>query len=110
MLKHYKININTPINKLTRKQLDYILYGSDEPFHINVTSANGLKRESYEYFEGVLNHVKRLYFETTSEMARTFYGKFMSEKVCKVCRGKRLSPQALCVKINGKSIIDLTDM
>ena len=110
MLKHYKININTPINKLTRKQLDYILYGSDEPFHINVTSANGLKRESYEYFEGVLNHVKRLYFETTSEMARTFYGKFMSEKVCKVCGGKRLSPQALCVKINGKSIIDLTDM
>ena len=110
MLKHYKININTPINKLTRKQLDYILYGSDEPFHINVTSVNGLKRESYEYFEGVLNHVKRLYFETTSEMARTFYGKFMSEKVCKVCRGKRLSPQALCVKINGKSIIDLTDM
>ena len=110
MLKHYKININTPINKLTRKQLDYILYGSDEPFHINVTSANGLKRESYEYFEGVLNHVKRLYFETTSEMARTFYGKFMSEKVCKVCHGKRLSPQALCVKINGKSIIDLTDM
>ncbi len=110
MLKHYKININTPINKLTRKQLDYILYGSDKPFHINVTSANGLKRESYEYFEGVLNHVKRLYFETTSEMARTFYGKFMSEKVCKVCHGKRLSPQALCVKINGKSIIDLTDM
>ncbi len=110
MLKHYKIDINKPINKLTRKQLDYILYGSDEPLHISVTSANGLKRESYEYYEGVLNHVKRLYFETTSEMARTFYGKFMSEKVCKACGGKRLSPQALCVKINNKNIIELTDM
>lgn len=110
MLKHYKISPNTPINKLTRQQLDYILYGSDEPIHMNVTSVNGLKRENYDYYEGVLNHIKRLYFETTSEMARTFYGKFMSEKVCKVCKGKRLSPQALCVKINGKSIIDLTDM
>ena len=43
-------------------------------------------------------------------MARTFYGKFMSEKVCKDCHGKRLSEQALCVKINEKSIIDLTEM
>ena len=109
MLKHYKISPTTPINKLTKQQLNYILYGSDESIHMNVTSINGLKRENYDYFEGVLNHIKRLYFETTSEMARTFYGKFMSEKVCKVCKGKRLSPQALCVKINGKSIIDLTD-
>ena len=43
-------------------------------------------------------------------MARQFYAKFMSEKVCKSCKGQRLSPAALSVKINGKSIIDLTDM
>lgn len=110
MLNHYKINKDIPINKLTRKQIDLMMYGSDEPIHIVYKSSGGISHERYDYVEGVLNRVKRLYFETSSEFARTYYGKFMEEKTCKVCSGKRLNEKALCVKIDGKSIIDLTNM
>ena len=61
-------------------------------------------------YEGVLERVKRLYYSTTSEMARAYYGKFMAEKTCPICKGKRLGPAALAVKVGGKSIIDVTEM
>lgn len=110
MLEHYKINKDCPIRELKKEELKWILYGSDEPININIVSSGGIHQKKYDYVEGVLTKVKRLYFETNSEMARQFYAKFMSEKVCKSCKGQRLSPAALSVKINGKSIIDLTDM
>ncbi|WEK83303.1 MAG: excinuclease ABC subunit UvrA [Mycoplasma sp.] len=110
MLNHYKIDKDLPIKKLKKEDIDHILYGSDEPISISLRSSGGNKTEKYDYVEGVLSRVKRLYFETTSEMARNYYGKFMAEKTCKECHGKRLSKEALAVKINGKSIIDLTDM
>lgn len=110
MLSHYKIDKSVPIKELTREQIKVILYGSDEPINITVKSANGNKHQKYDYVEGVLSRVARLYYETTSEMARTYYGKFMSEKICNKCHGKRLSDEALSVKINEHSIIDLTDM
>ncbi len=110
MLKHYKIPLDKPIKELSRKQLNYIFYGSDEPIKFNITSDSGIKRQGSNYYEGILNHVKRLYFDTKSELLRSFYGKFMVEKKCKACNGKRLSKEALSIKINNKNIIELTDM
>ncbi|MCF0227330.1 MAG: excinuclease ABC subunit UvrA [Malacoplasma sp.] len=110
LCKHYKIDCNKPIRELSRQQLDYIFYGSDEPIEVKYRSSGGIKQEKMVMYEGVLERVKRLYYSTTSEMARAYYGKFMAEKTCPVCKGKRLGVAALSVKIGGKSIIDVTEM
>lgn len=110
LLKHYKISKTKPLSQFTKKEMDIIMYGSTEPIDITIKSSGGNVYSKYDYAEGVLSLVKRRHLETTSESARQYYSKYMSEKVCPECKGQRLSPAALCVKINGKSIIDLTEM
>ncbi len=61
-------------------------------------------------FEGVIPQTMRLYRETKSEWRKEEIEKFMKAEPCKVCMGKRLQPVVLAVKIEGKSIIDATDL
>ena len=110
LLLHYQIDITTPIQNLSKQDIDHILYGSDKPISVTMLSANGRKYEQVEYVEGVLDLVKRRHEETSSDMARDFYSKYMTEKVCKTCKGQRLNNSALCVKLNNHSIIDLTEL
>lgn len=109
LLIHYNIDVTKPIEQLSKQDINHILYGSDEPISVTMTSANGRKYEQVENVEGVLELVKRRHEETSSDMARDFYSKYMTEKVCKTCKGQRLNKAALCVKIQQKSIIDITE-
>lgn len=109
IIKHYKIDKTKPLKELDRKEIDLLLYGSDEAIEIDITSANNKKYSSIDYVEGVLELVNRRYQETSSELAREHYNKYMSEKVCKSCKGKKLSSQALSVLINKINIIDFIE-
>jgi len=62
------------------------------------------------YFEGVLPHLKRRFDNTESEFVKARLHNYMSEQPCETCKGDRLKPQALAVKIAGKSIRDVTAM
>lgn len=110
LLKHYKISKTKPLNEFTKKEMDIVMYGSKEPIDITIKSSSGNVYSKFDYAEGVLTLVKRRHLETTSETARQYYSKYMAEKTCSECHGQRLSKAALCVKINGKSIIDLTNL
>ena len=109
MWEHYKIDMFKPVKNLTKEERSIILYGSDEPISYSIELSNGKKVESQEYIEGVANLIKRRYHETTSEAAREFYSKFMSNIPCNVCHGKKLSDESLSVKINETDIIELTE-
>ena len=110
LIKHYNIPTHVPIKDLSDEHKDIIMHGSYEPINVSMTSANGRKYEQVEVVEGVLDLIKRRHAETTSDMAREYYSKYMSEKKCKVCKGQRLNKSALAVKLGGKSIIDLTEL
>ncbi|MCV3728684.1 excinuclease ABC subunit UvrA [Ureaplasma miroungigenitalium] len=108
LIKHYKIDKSVPIKNLKPQERKYLLYGSDEPINIDLLSVNKRAHTSVDYVEGVLELIKRRYEETNSEQAREHYNKYMSEKTCKQCHGKKLCKQALSVKINNFDIIDFT--
>jgi excinuclease ABC subunit A len=110
MLEHYKIDKNKPLMKFTKKEMDLIMYGSPEPIDCELHSSTGRTYKKFDYVEGVLELVKRRHLETSSEMARQYYSKYMSEKLCEHCHGKKLSPAALAVKIADKNIIDVTEL
>lgn len=62
------------------------------------------------HFEGVLPNLKRRWETTESESAKQKLHAFLSEAPCQACAGRRLKDEALCVKIEGKNLADLTAM
>src|SRR5207245_3382851 len=97
-----------PIKSLPKKAIDAILNGVDDQLKLTYENRNGQKR-SYEYeWEGVLGYIERQYRETTSEYIRADVERYMSERPCPVCKGKRLKPEALAVTIGGRNIAEVT--
>lgn len=58
-----------------------------------------------------MHGIERRYKETASESAREeMEAKYMTERTCKTCHGKRLKDVVLAITVNDKSIIDLTEV
>ncbi|AEH51118.1 excinuclease ABC subunit UvrA [Pseudothermotoga thermarum] len=65
----------------------------------------------YGDFEGVVPYLERRYRETESEEIKEWIErKFIVERTCQVCGGKKLKAEALAVKIRGLNIIEITEM
>lgn len=58
--------MDKPISKLTKKELDIVLHGSDEPVSYTIVNNKGLTREYNEPIEGVADLIERRYLETGS--------------------------------------------
>ncbi len=107
---HYKIDIDKPIEKLTKKEMDIICFGSTEPIDYQLESKSGNSFRKVEFIEGVCTLIERRFMETTSQMSREWYSTFLSEAPCPVCGGKRLNEQALSVRVCGLNIFEWTQM
>ena len=106
----YGIDMNQPINKLKREELDIILYGSKDMIEFNYTSKTGNTRKARNYYEGIITNLERRYMETKSTWIREWIEGFMTESVCPTCNGARLSEGVLAVKINHKNIYEVTKL
>lgn len=103
--KSVGIDMDTPFNKLSKKQQEQILYGNGEtPFHFHYENDFGGIRDVDVPFEGVINNISRRYRETNSDFTREQMRKYMTELPCPVCHGYRLNQRALAVKIDGRNI------
>lgn len=108
--KQFKINMDTPFNKLSKRQKDIILYGAgDKTFHFHYESDFGGVRDVDTKFEGVINNIERRYHDTNSDFTRDTMRKYMTELTCGTCHGKRLNEKALAVKVNGKDIAEASE-
>lgn len=110
LLDHYDISVDTPINKIPKKKLNYVLYGSHEKIRYTLYSRSGTNSEKYDYIEGVVPMIERRFLETNSSWNREWYGSFIGETECQTCHGARLNPKVLAVKVGGKNIYEWTQM
>lgn len=109
--EQYKFSLNTPIKKLTEKQLKALLYGADEQVTVTYKSKfRGSSRTYKTWFEGVVNLLQRRYGETGSDMVKEDIEQYMSEVPCSACEGKRLKPESLAVTVNKLNISDVAAM
>jgi len=106
--RRHGFDVWKPIERMTEKQLDVLLYGDKEP-QVGRWNPGKLIRRGGG-FEGVIPQTMRLYRDTKSEWRKEEIEKFMKAEPCKTCLGKRLQPVVLAVKIDNNSIIDATDM
>ena len=102
----YAINMNTPLRDFPEKALQILFYGT-EGEKLSMITKNGNIFNAR--FEGIIPSLYRRY-ENGSDNVKEMIEKYMVTKHCKLCDGKRLNAQALSVKIDNKSIIDVTDM
>ncbi|MDR3126711.1 MAG: excinuclease ABC subunit UvrA [Rickettsiales bacterium] len=102
--RHYRISMDRPWRELPRRDQDIILYGSGGE-EVKVNWNGWVYKKAYE---GVMGNLDRRYHETESEWQRSEIEKYQSNVPCKKCGGKRLNEKALCIKIDGKDIIDAT--
>src|SRR5213080_1127619 len=108
--KHYKFTLDTKWKDVAKKTKDAILYGSGED-EIKFSYEDGVRSyDTKKPFEGVITNIDRRYRETESEWAREELAKYFSDVPCAACNGYRLKPEALCVKIGGKHIGEISEL
>ncbi len=111
MAKIHKIPLDKPLNELSKKQLDTILYGNgEERIKVSYTNSYGENKSFHTSYEGVINNLSRRYGETKSDAAREEIEKYMTSNLCPQCKGKRLRPEILWVLLGEASINDVTAM
>jgi excinuclease ABC subunit A len=109
--KKFGFDLTTPIEKMTSKQLDIILYGTEQNIYYKYESKYSQSKWEYESnFEGIIPNLQRLYNTTESESKREMLSHFMNERVCDTCSGKRLKKESLFIKLSQKSIMDIGDL
>ena len=87
-----------------------LLHGSGEE-DIKFSYEDGVRSyDTKKPFEGVITNINRRYRETESEWAREELAKYFSDIPCEGCHGYRLKPEALCVKIGGKHIGEISEL
>lgn len=106
--KHFNIDLDKKVKDLTRKELDVILYGTNEIIDYKYISKNGNTRNTKDSFEGVITNLERRYMETKSTWIREWIEQYMTELPCPSCHGSRLQDEVLCVKVGNKNIYEMT--
>lgn len=109
--KKFGFNLMTPMNKMTPRQMQVILHGTDEVVQFSYESQTTDSKWQYaNTFSGVIPNLHRNFVETDSESKREEISKFMRETPCGSCKGRKLKDEALAVKINSMSIMDVCDL
>ncbi len=107
----YNFNLNVSVQNMAQEDLDKLLYGTGkETIDVELLNSLGRRHRYRTSFEGVINNLNRRYRETTSEYQREEIEKFMSTRPCPACKGARLKPEALSVKVGGKAVNQVTSM
>jgi excinuclease ABC subunit A len=109
LAKRYKFDLETPFRKLPESVRRTILFGSgDEPVTMHYHDGN----KAYQItkpFEGVIPNMERRWRETDSAWVRDELARFQTVTMCETCKGARLKPEALAVKIAGRHISEVAD-
>ncbi len=109
--KHYKFKTTTAWNKLKKEHQDIILYGSGKTIiPITYKSKSESSWKSNKPFEGVIPSLERRLLETESNSVREDLTRYQTSSPCEPCKGFRLKPQALAVKIGDKHISEISQL
>ncbi|MCH7787034.1 MAG: excinuclease ABC subunit UvrA [Chloroflexi bacterium] len=110
LARTYHFSTKTPIKKLSKKNLDLILYGTkNKRIKVKHDTQNGKTYEWNTVFEGVITNLERRFRETDSDYTRTEIERYMAARPCQACGGRRLKKEALAVTVCGLNVMDFTD-
>jgi excinuclease ABC subunit A len=109
--KYFGIDMDKAWSKLTKQQQNVLLNGTgDKKIRFGYKNQYGHSRWYEAPFEGVIANLQRRYEETQSEYLKAELERYMSEKPCPTCKGRRLKPESLAVTVNGRNIAEVSEL
>ncbi len=105
--ERYNFSLHVPTGQLSKDDLNKVLYGTGNEKY-SVSLGGGRKFETT--YEGVIPNLERRHKETESEFMRNDIERFMQEKPCYACEGRRLKPEVLAITVADRSIMDLCQL
>src|SRR5262249_7522115 len=103
----FKIDLDVPYEKLSKREQDVIMHGSNgREFTLRWGNGGTWRME----WEGLLNKLMRSFKTTQSESMRRYYMKFFSNKPCPTCQGERLKRESRAVRVHGKTLVELSQL
>src|SRR5213080_3574293 len=107
--KYFGIDMDKPWSKLPKQQRDMLLNGTgDKKIRFGYKNQYGHSRWYEAPFEGVIANLQRRYEETQSEYLKAELERYMSDKPCPACKGRRLKPESLAVTVADRNIADVS--
>src|SRR5438105_1040588 len=107
--KYFGIDMDKPWSKLPKQQRDMLLNGTgDKKIRFGYKNQYGHSRWYEAPFEGVIANLQRRYEETQSEYLKAELERYMSDKPCPTCKGRRLKPESLAVTVADRNIADVS--
>jgi len=112
ILKHLKISTTKPWSKLTDKQRDMILYGTDERRYLVKWTGKGNSGggQFHTTWEGLIPRLMRRFRDTKSEGMKRWYGKYMANTACTTCHGTRLRVESASVYVANRTLVEISSM
>ncbi len=105
--ERYNFSLQVPTAELSQKHIDIILYGTgEETYEVKLGSG----RYFDTTYEGVIPNLQRRHKETDSDFMRRDIERFMRERPCHHCKGRRLRPEILAVTVGDASITEIAEL
>ncbi len=105
--ERHGFSMHEPTSTISQANLQRILYGTDdETYRVSL----GAGRAFDTTYEGVIPNLERRHKETDSDFMRRDIERFMQEKPCGTCKGRRLKPEILAVTVGDQSIMDICEL
>lgn len=103
----YGFSLHVPTGELKADHLEKLLYGTgNQTYQVSL----GTGRSFNTTYEGVIPNLERRHKETDSDFIRRDIERFMQERPCAACKGRRLKPEILAVTVGDKSIMDICEL
>lgn len=103
----HNFSLHVPVRELSDENLQKVLYGTgSQKYRVSLGSG----RHYDTIYEGVIPNLERRWKETDSDFMRRDIERFMRERSCHTCGGRRLRPEVLAVTVQGLSIMDMCDL
>jgi len=109
--RYFGIDMDKPWSKLSKQHRDVLLEGTGEKkIKFGYKNQYGHSRWYEAPFEGVVANLQRRYEETQSEYLKQELERYMSDKPCPACKGRRLKPESLAVTVADRNIADVCSL
>jgi excinuclease ABC subunit A len=106
----FGVRTDIPVSEIPKAGMEKILRGTNEKINFTFENDWGQTKTAELPFEGVITNLERRYRDTASDWTREFIEEYMSSKPCPACKGRRLRPESLAVKVGELSISEFTDL
>jgi excinuclease ABC subunit A len=107
----WEVDMDRPWEDLAEDVRNCFLYGTNgDRIYISYRNRYGRRRSYTTTFEGIVPNLERRYRETDSDWSREKIEEYMTLRPCPECKGARLRPESLAVKVGGLGINEFTRM